>query len=346
MQERSKTKKNIKIKRAKFFRLKLLGIILFLLCLLGSLVFVFNKSQYNTFFSPSLDSSQREAQSKKTYYNEDFLIKFDIPSDWTIKKYEDKEGVEQYKLVSQDKLLEITSDIGEPKGYPEKLPPLDIKLQTNADEKNTQIEGFRDDDGKAIYFIHIGALPRQREVKFHLVIKGDLDINSQRIIPIVQTFAYTAQTPVTDDIVSYSLPEGWTTREKNPYYQMSPATDSPPIFYSADAEFTELYSLKKGAQIIIYASGEITNHNKNPLPTPQVGTTLFTKPIVIDGQKGMLIFHCYEGCSERYSINTDNYSLRVTFQCLEKCNTKEDTDRSIYAKERDYFLNSIRFKKL
>lgn len=347
MSKKTKTKRNIKrVKGIKIPRKAkyIVGIfVLVVLCVIFSRIvyhqittLLQNKHVANT----SQQQVIPDATTTKNYYNNDLLISYDVPANWTINSYKDQYGFEQYDLTSADNLAEITSTIPDTNSYSGYPPLKELNLQLGK-YTNVIYSTYTNEPNNVLYGIQLNGIDRQEDIHAYVRIKGDFKTNNARALAVLKTFRYTQQEPLPDDIIAYVIPAGWE-KNTNPFYKKNPVTSV--LLYSPDATFSENSPyLQSGAQININISRRVGTIDQSG-SDPTIGTNIVKQQIAIDGHEGTLFFHCYEGCGEGYTITTDKYVLTVSFQCVTYCDSKADTDQSKYAKDRDYLINSIKFK--
>ncbi len=146
-----------------------------------------------------------------------------------------------------------------------------------------------------------------------------------------------ASIPPLSTLITYTKPKGWTK-------VINPNTSDLIELHSPD--FKDTYSpFFHGAQIQLFNPGRplknsLTESALN-MPLLESGTPMTLH--FFQALHAIREFHCFEGCMEVYSFPWKQYVYDITFICDPGCQTEEQMDKSIYAKDRDTFLKSIVF---
>ena len=175
--------------------------------------------------------------------------------------------------------------------------------------------------------------------------------NQQSTNPQVVQESSTSPTQQDSELskfMSFTLPEGWKDEElvlNSPNYQNSNIIAS---FISQDYEENAIPQITKGARIVVFRyphdSNKILREEViDNLPLPLQNQADEISSIKIDGKEGLNKFVRYEGSYDHNYIVHGNYRWDIRFECAPDCESKEKMESSKYAKDRDSFLESIKF---
>ena len=148
------------------------------------------------------------------------------------------------------------------------------------------------------------------------------------------------KSPLLDSLITYKIPDGWK-KVANP--------DTPQFIELRSPNFNSKYDpFFTGAEIIISNSGEIPKNSllENIISDSQIegGVKVSLTKAQVGNMQAINAFVCFEGCTDFYYFEKNNYVWNVSFSCSPDCDTKVQIDQSRYAKDRDDFLKSIVFK--
>lgn len=140
-----------------------------------------------------------------------------------------------------------------------------------------------------------------------------------------------------DDEISYTIPSGWKKE-----YVLS--------FVSSDFREEGLPTIADGARITIKKSKRdpVKTLVEQVTPNYLYGTwNVATSSATFNSKHFTNIFACggeFGFCHDTYSIENNGDIWTLSIICNENCDTKAGVDSTIYAKDRDAFLDSIKFK--
>ncbi len=295
-------------------------------------------------------SSSSQKSNWKTYTNNYYNFKLDVPSDWKTEEYKlsdtktiyENDDFQVYKLSSPNGELVISNDPAYlPSGkIKEQLPNTKVQLGSYTVDRYP----FIDDTGKRKDGIALDNIKRQKLIRLDFAINGDMDKNNQLLLEILKTFAFTKQDTSLDDEVSYTIPQGWNKEDTDIARVLS--------FVSSDFKEEGLPTIVSGARISVNKVKEDTSKSlleqvtlrspyDNSIINTQIGNTKLGNNTYLN-----MIANCSKGvpCSETYSTGKDGYIWTVSFTCNQNCDTKAGMNNTIYARDRDAFLSSIQFK--
>lgn len=278
-----------------------------------------------------------EHRSEKTSYNNDYYnFKIDIPAGWHI----NSKG-QHFQILSENYLILIQDDPVFRDACGLKIQeilhnPVQIGKYEGLRTRKIKNSGLIDD------YITLPPNNRQKTLTFYLAINGSFMENNDQVLQILKTFAWTREEPFIEELFNYSLPSGWVKDERFSQSQERIG------FISADAKRATdgVPYLEQGAEIYVTRNisgdtlAEIIENTENNERTNIVAE--FNK-IKIDGNETLNIFSCYEGCSDGYIAIKNGFQWSILFSC-NNCSTKSKADSSIYAKDRDTFLSSLKIK--
>ncbi|HSX19295.1 MAG TPA: PsbP-related protein [Candidatus Saccharimonadales bacterium] len=289
-------------------------------------------------FKPTASNTADDKKTElKTYKNDYYHIKLDIPSDWNIEEEKTQTTSSNFKLSSPNKEIVLQSGMPNEKDF----------LNTNPfKEKDVEIgeykaarEQYRDNNNQIIEYVDLYSVRQQKSVILSFTVGGNFDINNKKLLEILKTFSYTQKEPSLDEFISYTLPKGWTKDsevgtnsdpDKNIFLH-SPGNDLRPGPFIEEGAWMDFDRYESDPKITLKEQLSI---NSNPT---------FPTLIKIDGLDTYNAFHCYEGCSDIYYVEKGAYTWQIEFGCV-LCSTKSETDKNKFARDRDAFLNSIKFK--
>ena len=309
----------------------------------GLILLVVGLAAYSSDLKPkaAIEESKRSTELK-SYANNYYHYRFKFPANWTLETRPDTYYTgDMFKLSSPDGeiVIENTEYNSSQKQIKEKLyAPAFLLAHTSAEARRLRYLDQNNETNDSVYI----TARRQKEVWLHLKIKGDFESNNAKVADILKTFTYIQQEPLVGELFSYSLPLGWTLDEG--YNDIRGVRFvSPDIIYNKEGNQSPL----KGGTIIVSKSRKTINGTLKDIVNGAM-THLENKPYeypkrTISGYEALSTVRCYEGCSEEnYLIKGDEVWV-VAFSCYPDCTTKSKFDSSIYAKDRDSFIDSIKF---
>ncbi len=282
----------------------------------------------------------------KTYTNNYYNFKLDIPNNWKVEEQiiQDKSYVNgenhTYKLSSPngDLIIDNTSIFNKNNHIKQQLPNTKVQLGEYTVDRYPYIN----DDNQRIDCVQLLNIKRQQSVTFAFNFNGDIEKNNELLLKILKTFAYTKQEPSLDDYISYGIPQGWTKENTDTSLSLS--------FVSSDFHEEGLPTIVSGARIAV---GRV---KRDPLKTfiQQITpndiygmTKVETKNVTFGNIQWTNVYSCggeFGSCHDSYSIENSGYIWSVSMMCNKDCNTKAGANNTVYAKDRDAFIDSIRFK--
>jgi len=308
--------------------------------------YLFGNRQTSNSESASVNapSASNQKSNWKTYTNTYYNFKLDIPKDWKVeeKVIKDKKYVtgerQTYKLSSPngDLTIDNTSIFDKNNHIKEQLPNTKIQLGTYTLDRYPYIN----DDNQRIDYVQLLNVKRQDEVTF--AFNGDIEKNNDLLLEILKSFAYTKQKPSLDEEISYIIPAGWTKEDTDTSLGLS--------FISSDFHEEGLPTIITGARITINKS------KKDPEKTLAQQTSpdsiygkwsIATRSATFNSIPFANIFACageFGRCVDYYSTENKGSVWTITMTCNKGCDTKTGIDGTPYAKDRDAFLSSIKFK--
>jgi hypothetical protein len=290
------------------------------------------------------NSKQSEIADWKTYTNDYYNFKLEIPRGWKVEeqvikdqKYVNGE-TQAYKLSSPngDLIIDSTSIFDKNNHIKEQLPNTKVQLGEYAVDRYPYIN----DENQRIDYVQLYNIKRQKSVTF--AFNGDVEKNNELLLKILKTFAYTKQEPSLDDYISYVIPSGWKKEDTDTSLSLS--------FVSSDFHEEGLPTIVSGARIAV---GRV---KKDPTktfvqqitPNDVYGMTkVETKNITLGDVQYTNVYSCggeFGFCHDSYSIEKNGYIWSIAMLCNKDCNTKAGANNTVYAKDRDAFLTSIKFK--
>lgn len=144
---------------------------------------------------------------------------------------------------------------------------------------------------------------------------------------ILSTFKFVGES-LLDVSITYNLPQGWRKWES-------------PLSVLPSNGFLGLFAPDN------YTAISVRREENSPGASLESynGVDDVTKPIKIGGKEALNRFSCdHYSCNDIYEVLVENNIWHITFKNTEDCKTKACIDSSKYAKDRDTFLNSIKFK--
>jgi hypothetical protein len=296
----------------------------------------------NTHANTSSSASQNSGW--KTYTNTYYNFKLDIPKDWKVEEkiIKDKKYVtgetQGYWLSSPNGhlIIDNMSIFGKYGHVKKQLPSTKIQLGTYTLDRSPYI----DDDNQRIDYVQLLNVKRQDMVTF--AFNGEVEKNNELLLKILKSFAYTKQNPSLDEEISYTIPVGWTKEDTDTSVNLS--------FTSPDFHEEGIPTIVTGARITVNKA------KKNPEKTLAQQTSpdsfygmwnIATKSATFNSIPFMNIFACageFGFCHDYYSADSKGSVWTITMTCNKGCDTKTGIDNTPYAKDRDTFLSSIKFR--
>lgn len=279
----------------------------------------------------------------KTYTNDFYHFKVDIPPDWNTEESISNYGEHNFKLTSKDKTIIITNE-NKPSSYRSSTQDKSIPSSVAVGTYNASRFRYITDNNQSIDWVTYSAPARQKGFSFYLDINGDFASNNKTILEILKTFAYTKTEPLLEELFSYTLPEGWVKDDDLLGYTPIEAIS----FHSADITYPDgsPYFLT-GAKIIV------NRYFKNPNSSLKEDIDMILlnfenktydyPSFKIADTNALNAFICYEGCSDSYFLIKNGYVWRIGFTCAPNCSTKAGVNSNEHARERDLFIRSIKF---
>ena len=333
-------------RKKRVFLLLGIAVIFILIIVVGSIFYFFsNHKTNNSLQQPTITNTN---QARKTYTNNFYNFKLDIPSNWTIeekvikdKKYVD--GQHQiFKLSSLDGELTIDNWSMFDKNNHIKESLANTKVQLG--KYTVDRYPFINDDNQRIDYIQLYNVYRQDAVTFVFNFKGNLEKNNELLLKVLKTFRYTNPMPNLEDEISYTVPKGWT--------KSNPDTNEWLDFQSADYTVEPVGgSILTGAEIFV----EKTKKDPSKTLTQQVSTEssfeaskIATSSATFNSMSFINIRFACNGkfgfCAETYSTENKGSVWTISISCGNDCETKGGLDNTIYTKDLYTFINSIKFK--
>lgn len=286
----------------------------------------------------------------KQYTNSFYHVELDIPKDWTVKELKKDDGTPAFKLTSADSQISIETPLPDLRQegtkssnhIKQELDRTTVQLGEYSMPRSRYINDFDEIQD----YISLYNIPYQKVVNLSFTVKGDYETNNQKLLSILKTFRFTQQEPSLDTFVSYQLPEGWKKEQRNPANETD---DDSLSFVSSDYEPNIGMGINTGANL------RVSKHLKDPrktfmeiikqtLPVPLENEAGGAKSVKIGAEQGFNLFTCWEGCYDGYYLEQGDYWWSINFSCAPDCSTRQKMDNSKYAKDRDIFLNSFKFK--
>lgn len=299
--------------------------------------------------SPDTSSSLNQKSNQKTYTNNSYNFKLDIPSDWIT----EESSVKGMKTIYDDDfpVFKLSSPNGEiiientphnkNNHIKQQLPNTKVQLGAYTVDRYPYIN----DDGEKIDHIGLFDIRRQKGLGFDFTINGDFEKNNELVLKILKTFAFTKQDPSLDDAISYVIPQGWKKEDTDVSRYIS--------FISSDFHEEGQPMIVTGARI------SLNKAKRNPAKTLTEQMTLISpydnlpqkaaveKNVSLGNNTYLNMYSpCSPGiqCSDTYHTENGGNVWTITFTCNQNCGTKNGIDSTIYGKDRDSFLNTIKFK--
>ena len=284
-------------------------------------------------------------QAWKTYTNNYYNFKLEIPSDWKVEEqvvkganYVDSE-YQEYKLSSpnRDLIIENTST-SKNNHIKQQLPNSKVQLGEYILDRYPYIN----DDNQRIDYISFINIKRQKSLNFNFTISGDFEKNNQLLLKLLKTFVYTKQEPSLDDKISYVISQGWKKEDTDTSLYLS--------FVSSDFHEEGLPTIVTGARITINKTKKDPTKTLAQQITPNnIYDTwnIATSSATFNSIPYTNVFACageFGFCRDYYSADNNGNVWTITMICNKNCDTKTGIDSTIYAKDRDLFLNSIKFR--
>lgn len=323
----------------------LIGVILIILVIgVGGYYLATKSGNVNTNLSQTPTNSAQTA-NWRTYTNTYYNFKLDIPSDWKVEEQIVKGAnyvngeYQAYKLYSPSKELIIQSAISNKNNHiKQQLPNSKVQLGQYTVDRYPYIN----DDGERIDLVYLDNIKRQKFVRFDFTFNGDFEKNNELLLKILKTFAFTKQEPNLDDEITYAIPQGWQKEDTDTSLSLS--------FVSGDFHEEGLPTIVTGARITVNKTKRDPAKTLAQQTTPNdiYGTwNIATRSATFNSTQYTNIFACageFGFCRDYYSIEDKGNVWTITMVCNKNCNTKAGIDSTIYAKDRDSFINSLKFK--
>lgn len=286
-----------------------------------------------------------ETVNWKTYTNKYYKFKLEIPNDWKVEEeiikgtnYVNGE-YQAYKLYSPNKELIIQSAIsGKNNHIKQQIPNSKVQLGQYTVDRYPYIN----DDGERIDLVYLDNIRRQKFVRFDFSFSGDFEKNNELLLKILKTFSYTEQEPSLDDEISYVIPQGWKKEDVDTSLYLS--------FVSSDFHEEGLPTIVTGARIAVNKTKRDSAKTlaQQTTPNDMYGTwNIATRSATLNTIPYTNVFACageFGFCRDYYAIEDKGSIWTITMVCNKNCNTKAGIESTIYAKDRDSFLSSIKFK--
>jgi hypothetical protein len=323
---------------------------------LGGIVGYFLGSKQNSSATTQYGTNSKSQLTSdlKTYTNDFYHISFQIPSDWKIEDFKKADGVPAFKLTSANGEISIATPLSDTRQegagtslkssnhIKQELDRTTVQLGEYSMPRSRYINDF----DETVDYISMYNIPFQKVVNLAFTVKGDYETNNQILLSVLRTFKFTQKEASLDTLISYQLPEGWKSEQSNPANETA---DDSLSFISPDYQPIIGMGIDTGANL------RISRHLKDPrksiieiikqgLPLPLENESSQAKPVKVGAVDGLNLFICWEGCYDGYYIEQGDYYWVITFLCAKSCSTKAEMDASKYAKDRDTFLNSFKFK--
>lgn len=323
-----------------------LGVILSLIILgVVGYFFITNSSKSDT-SSNSQPSTPAEISKWKTYTNNYYNFKLDIPSNWKVeekviqdKKYVDEE-YQTYKLSSPNGDLTIDNDsiFNKNNHIKEQLPNTKVQLGEYTLDRYPYIN----DDNQRIDYVQLLNINRQQSVTLAFNFNRDIEKNDELLLQILKTFTYTKQEPSLDDNISYVIPSGWKKEDRDTSLSLS--------FVSSDFNEEGLPTIVSGARIHVgRVKRDLTKTFIQQITQNDIYgiTKVESKNVTFGNMQYTNVYGCREEsgfCNDSYSIENDGYIWSIAMMCNKDCSTQTEANNIDYAKGRDAFLSTISFK--
>lgn len=270
-----------------------------------------------------------KSNSWKVYKNDDYHFEISIPQSWNSKQGIGENGSPTFNLSSGNNKIVVQNFLPENtivnQGDGRFNPDLQIgtyKTLSSVYVSTNSEKMFRLD-------LYRNFVPKHQDLFLYVTVDGNYENNKQLLQKILSSFSYTQDDPSIESLISYSLPRGWKKEEGDDTQALA--------FVSSDAIRNDGSPyLTRGAGVTVsYSKGIHKNASGKLIPIEDLNWNDF--------------YSCSsEGCSEVYSITHANYTLSVGMHCvgLAACYSmsKSTFNTTQYAKDRDAFLKSIKFK--
>jgi hypothetical protein len=277
----------------------------------------------------------------KTYTNDYYDFKLEIPKDWNVEEpiIQGNNGKHRsYRLSSPngEMVIENTTTIKN-NHIKQQLPNTKVQLGQYTVDRYPYIN----DNNQRIDDISLINIKRQETIIFYFTISGDYEKNNELLLKILKTFAFTGQRPSLDDEINYTIPQGWKKEDTDVSLYLS--------FVSSDFYEEGLPTIVSGARITVGKDKRDATKTlvQQVASSYQEMWNVKTKNVTFNGIQYTNVFFT----GGEYGLGVDYYLSErngevwvVTMTCNKNCNTKAGIDNTIYAKDRDTLLNSIKFR--
>ena len=336
-------------KKPRFPRIYiLLGLfVLVILLLAGYWLAARKQVSLNTHSPTPSNQATQTNPAWKTYTNSYYNFKLDIPSDWkteenTIKGQKtiyNNDDFQVYKLSSPNGDIVIENTPNNKNNHiKQQLPNSKVQLGEYSVDRYPYIN----DNGERIDGIYLDNIKRQKLIVFNLTINGDFENNNGLLLKILKSFEFVKQDPSLDDEVLYTIPSGWKKEDTDVSRGLS--------FVSNDFHEEGLPTIVTGARITINKTRKDPTKTLAQQTTPDniYGTwNIATRSATFNSIPFTNVFACageFGFCRDYYSAEDKSGNVwTMAMICNKDCNTKAGIDSTVYAKDRDAFLKSIRF---
>ncbi|MCL5410066.1 MAG: hypothetical protein M1607_04375 [Patescibacteria group bacterium] len=145
-------------------------------------------------------------------------------------------------------------------------------------------------------------------------------------------------------LFTYELPRGWSVKyQDKDFIQL----------VSADYEENLIPDITKGSEIMIKVSNGFWNGHNPPANLDELSQDVINHTnldkykkvdqILVANQPALKQFSCWEGCAEIYYLLNNKNVWTISFITAPIASSSTEIDSSPYAKDRDIFLNSLKF---
>ena len=326
------------------FNKNLLFIIVIIFLVVIAIFYTIKSTQLNKNMVTSSQTATSQQAKWKTYTNNYYNFKLDIPSDWVVsekivkdKNYANGE-YQEFKLSSPngDLTIDNTSMLNKNNHVKTQLPNTKVQLGKYIVDRYPYIN----DNNQRIDYVDLLNVKQQDEVT--LIFNGDVEKNNGLLLKILKTFVYTKQNISLDEYISYKVPNGWTKEDTDTSLDLS--------FTSPDFHEEGLPSIVTGARIAVSKTKKDPEKTlaQQTMPETIYGRwNISTSSATFNSIPFVNIFVCageFGFCGDYYSTENNGNVWTITMSCNKDCDTKAGIDSTVYAKDRDTFLSSIRFK--
>ena len=297
--------------------------------------------------------THQQVANIKTYTNNFYNIKLDLPLDWIIEESERMNGQPTLKLSSANQEIviqnfppsesreynHIQNDPNAPDMQPDQFYYYSKKAglenpKTQVGQYTVDRSRFFNGEGGITDSLSLYNIPDQKAITFYFVVGGDFKKNNQQLLDILKTFSYTKPEPSITEYFTYTLPPGWKKQSED-------RGEGSIEFSSSDYKVGEDAGyIMQGVSMRV--SRDIVSQNKtlqevvNEYKSPDTKTNDI-QPAQIGGLPGLMRHDNWEGHYQIFYVVKDKFLWRLT------ASTVNLADENKHRQEIDTFINSIKF---